>query len=111
MKIGGKEPKFLNDLDIASDGTIYLTDSSYTWDRRHNRLLIMENKPDGRYVLNKQNVKLCDMAFTVLFTHALTLICQRYVYFLLLLFFQTDKAQTKLFCFYVFNHFITMVTT
>ena len=47
-EIEGKIPMFLNDLDIASDGSIYFTDSSTKWDRRHNRHLIMENRPDGR---------------------------------------------------------------
>ncbi len=48
MPIGGKVSRLLNDLCIASDGVIYLTDSSTTWDRRHNRLFFAENKPDGR---------------------------------------------------------------
>ena len=47
-KINGKEPKLLNDLDIASDGTIYMSDSSTKWDRRNNRLLVFEAAPDGR---------------------------------------------------------------
>lgn len=50
QEINGKRPRFLNDLDIASDGTIYLSDSSTKWDRRHNRLAIMESRPDGRLV-------------------------------------------------------------
>ncbi len=47
-KINGKAPKLLNDLDVASDGTIYMSDSSTKWERRNNRLLVMEAAPDGR---------------------------------------------------------------
>ena len=47
-EVAGKRPMFLNDLDIASDGSIYISDSSTKWDRRHNRLGIYENRPDGR---------------------------------------------------------------
>ncbi len=47
-KINGKVPKLLNDLDVASDGTIYMSDSSSKWERRNNRLLVLEAAPDGR---------------------------------------------------------------
>ena len=46
--INGKHPKLLNDLDIASDGTIYMTDSSTKWDRRNNRYCILEAESSGR---------------------------------------------------------------
>ncbi|XP_041354583.1 adipocyte plasma membrane-associated protein-like [Gigantopelta aegis] len=46
--INGKIPKFLNDLDIAKDGTIYVTDSSTKWDRRHNRYVLLEAESSGR---------------------------------------------------------------
>lgn len=46
--INGKTMKLLNDLDIASDGTIYMSDSSTKWDRRHNRYCIMEAEDSGR---------------------------------------------------------------
>jgi len=46
--INGKLPRFLNDLDIAEDGTIYISDSSTKWDRRNNRMAVYENRPDGR---------------------------------------------------------------
>lgn len=47
-EINGKVPKFLNDLTIASDGMIYMTDSSTKWDRRHNRYCIFEGEASGR---------------------------------------------------------------
>ncbi len=46
--VNGKRPKLLNDLDIASDGTIYMSDSSTKWERRNVFLLVLESNPDGR---------------------------------------------------------------
>lgn len=46
--INGRLPKLLNDLDIGPDGTIYISDSSTIWDRRHNRYLFMEGESTGR---------------------------------------------------------------
>ncbi|KAK6180849.1 hypothetical protein SNE40_008827 [Patella caerulea] len=46
--IGGIQAKFFNDLDIAQDGTIYFTDSSTKWGRRHNRYAIVEADDTGR---------------------------------------------------------------
>ena len=40
--------KFLNDLTIASDGTIYFTDSSWKWQRRENRYAVIEGGGQGR---------------------------------------------------------------
>ena len=34
-EVSGKRPMLLNDLDIASHGSIYISDSSTTWDHRH----------------------------------------------------------------------------
>lgn len=48
MKVDGKASKFLNDIVISSSGDIFLTDSSWKWDRRHNRLMVFENRPYGR---------------------------------------------------------------
>ncbi|XP_022083059.1 adipocyte plasma membrane-associated protein-like [Acanthaster planci] len=46
--IGGKPMKFLNDLDIDSDGVIYFSDSSYRWQRRQNRHAVLENTKTAR---------------------------------------------------------------
>ena len=46
--VNGKKPRFLNDLTVAEDGTVYMTDSSVKWDRRHNRHQIMEGEVSGR---------------------------------------------------------------
>ncbi len=46
--IEGKPVKFLNDLDIQSDGIIYFTDSSQHWTRRENRLVLLGNDHTGR---------------------------------------------------------------
>ncbi|XP_046364773.2 adipocyte plasma membrane-associated protein-like [Haliotis rufescens] len=46
--INGQKPQFLNDLDIASDGTIYFSDSSTRWGRRENRYCVMEAEETGR---------------------------------------------------------------
>jgi sugar lactone lactonase YvrE len=48
--INGRLPKFMNDLDIGPDGTIYVSDSSTIWDRRHNRYCILEGESTGRFV-------------------------------------------------------------
>lgn len=49
-EVNGKPLKFLNDLTIASDGMIYMTDSSTKWDRRHNRYCIFEGEATGRLI-------------------------------------------------------------
>lgn len=49
-EINGRASKFLNDLTIASDGMIYMTDSSAKWDRRHNRYCIFEGEATGRLI-------------------------------------------------------------
>lgn len=56
--VNGKTMKLLNDLDIASDGTIYMSDSSTKWDRRHNRYCIMEADNSGRYCIVSWNFSL-----------------------------------------------------
>ena len=43
--------KFLNDLDIARDGTIYFTDSSSKWQRRFNKYAILEGDGTGRLLV------------------------------------------------------------
>jgi sugar lactone lactonase YvrE len=50
MEIDGRAPKFLNDIDIASDGTIYMSDSSI-FQRRDFPLDILEGRPHGRSLL------------------------------------------------------------
>lgn len=54
--VNGKKPRFLNDLTIAEDGTIYMTDSSVKWDRRHNRHQIMEGEVSGRSALTNHQL-------------------------------------------------------
>ncbi|XP_045172288.2 adipocyte plasma membrane-associated protein-like isoform X2 [Mercenaria mercenaria] len=46
--INGRRPNFMNDLDIGPDGTIYVSDSSTKWDRRHNRYCFFEGESSGR---------------------------------------------------------------
>ena len=46
--INGHPFKFVNDLDIAHDGTIYFTDSSTKWDRRNFFYLLLEGDNTGR---------------------------------------------------------------
>lgn len=48
LEVNGRPMKFLNDLTIARDGTIYMTDTSAKWDRRHNRYAIFEGEATGR---------------------------------------------------------------
>ncbi|KAL3853839.1 hypothetical protein ACJMK2_017340 [Sinanodonta woodiana] len=40
--------KFLNGLDISSQGIVYFTDSSLTWDRRNFRYEVLETHNEGR---------------------------------------------------------------
>ena len=49
----GYAPKFLNDIEVASDGKIYMTDSSTKWGREHHPYVGFENRPDGRYGENE----------------------------------------------------------
>ena len=46
--INGKPFRFVNDLDIARDGTIYFTDSSTKWERRQFHYSIFEGDNTGR---------------------------------------------------------------
>ena len=46
--INGKPFRFVNDLDIARDGTIYFTDTSSKWQRRHFRYSFLEGDDSGR---------------------------------------------------------------
>ncbi len=39
---------FANDLTIASDNTVYFTDSSFKWNRRDNRYAALEGGGQGR---------------------------------------------------------------
>lgn len=41
-------PKFFNDLDVATDGTIYFSDSSYKNTRSENRKEVLDGAPRGR---------------------------------------------------------------
>jgi len=46
--INGKPFRFVNDLDIARDGTIYFTDSSTKWQRRDVPYFLFEGEASGR---------------------------------------------------------------
>ncbi|XP_076442475.1 adipocyte plasma membrane-associated protein-like [Babylonia areolata] len=46
--LAGHKPKLLNDIEEGPDRTIYFTDSSTRWDRRHNRYCIFEGEASGR---------------------------------------------------------------
>ncbi|XP_033639871.1 adipocyte plasma membrane-associated protein-like isoform X1 [Asterias rubens] len=46
--IAGAPLKFLNDLDIQSDGIIYFTDSSQRWTRRENIFIALGTEHTGR---------------------------------------------------------------
>ena len=43
--------RFVNDLDVASDGTIYFADSSFEHSRRDNRLVVFNNPPAARLLV------------------------------------------------------------
>lgn len=45
---GGKPFKFTDDLDIATDGTIYFTDASWKFGQPEYRLDFLEHRPNGR---------------------------------------------------------------
>ena len=51
MEIGGRAARFLNDLDIASDGKIFMSDSSVV-QRREFPLDILEGRGHGRLLLS-----------------------------------------------------------
>ncbi|KAL4238695.1 hypothetical protein ACF0H5_003402 [Mactra antiquata] len=48
--INGQPAKFMNDIDIGKDGTIYISDTSALWDRRHNRYSVLEGESTGRLI-------------------------------------------------------------
>ena len=43
--------RFVNDLDVASDGKLFFTDSSFMHSRRDNRLLVFDNPPAARLLV------------------------------------------------------------
>lgn len=47
-EVDGVPMKFVDDLDIAADGTIWFTDASTRFDQRHWRLDMMEGRATGR---------------------------------------------------------------
>lgn len=50
-KIGNVDNiKFMNDLDVTSDGVIYFSDSSTKFQRREFMYALLEGISDGRYV-------------------------------------------------------------
>ena len=49
MVVDGRDFQFLNDLDIASDGMIYFTDSS-RFNRREFPRDLLEGRAHGRYL-------------------------------------------------------------
>jgi len=65
-------PKFYNDLDVTSDGTVYFTDSSYKNTRSENRREVLDAAPRGRLFVfrsekfqgdDKLRVLLCGLHF------------------------------------------------
>jgi len=46
--VGGRPSGVINDLTIASDGTIYITDTSYKFRSRDSFYILAENRPTGR---------------------------------------------------------------
>ena len=49
--------RFVNDVDVASDGSIYFTDSSFKHSRHENRLLIFDNPPAARLLVLRPAAK------------------------------------------------------
>ncbi|ELU04275.1 hypothetical protein CAPTEDRAFT_171602 [Capitella teleta] len=67
MKIGNRDPVFMNDLDVASDGMMYITDSSI-FQRREFPLDVLEGRNHGRLIqydpeTNSSRVILENLAF------------------------------------------------
>ena len=50
-EIDGEKARFLNNLDIDSNGIIYFTDSSAKWQRNEFLYSLLEGSGDGRYTL------------------------------------------------------------
>lgn len=48
--INGRPSVFLNDIAVANDGFIYMTDSSSRWSRRHAVYSLMEGDDTGRLI-------------------------------------------------------------
>jgi len=63
-EVNGTPFKFTNDLDIAADGTIYFTDTSFKINQANFRSEIFEHRPNGRLMsydpLTKKTVLLWD---------------------------------------------------
>lgn len=49
-EVEGQVLVFADDLDIASDGTIYFSDASTKFDQHHYKLDLLEAKPYGRFI-------------------------------------------------------------
>lgn len=44
----GRRFGFADDVDVATDGTIYFSDASTRWDRHHVREAVFDHRPNGR---------------------------------------------------------------
>jgi sugar lactone lactonase YvrE len=48
--VDGLKPRFINDIDVVDETTIFVTDSSTKWDRRRFLHAFLEHKADGRVI-------------------------------------------------------------
>jgi len=67
-------PKFYNDLDVAADGTVFFTDSSYKWTRSQNRQEIVDAAPRGRLFAYSPSGKLSVLACGLHFPNGVQLL-------------------------------------
>ncbi|XP_055888430.1 adipocyte plasma membrane-associated protein-like [Biomphalaria glabrata] len=57
VQVGGRTPKYLNDIVIKSDGTIFISDSSDKYDAANDMYIILEGRPSGRILLYSPDTK------------------------------------------------------
>ncbi|KAH9500193.1 hypothetical protein Btru_077453 [Bulinus truncatus] len=57
VPVGGRVPKFLNDMVVKSDGTIFISDSSDKFDASKDVYIILEGRPSGRILALSPDTK------------------------------------------------------
>ncbi len=63
--VSGKRPKLLNDLDIDSGGTIFVSDTSAKWELRNAPLLILESNSDGSTPIGRKELSIFSWWFAL----------------------------------------------
>jgi sugar lactone lactonase YvrE len=100
---GGVPFKFVDDLSIASDGTIYFTDASSRWSLKEFKMDVVEHRPSGRLLAYRPDGKVELVADKLYFANGVALapdesyalVTETSSYRVLKIWLRGDKAGTR----------------